>query len=421
MSITSYPELVRLSSTGNGNTVAIGGTNVDAFGRLRTASPFTLFDSQNRFGIDPQFDTSTTGSGATSHLANESSVQMSVTTASGDEVIRESKRVFPYQPGKSLLVMATFVFAAQQENLRQRVGYFGANDGVYFEQNGTDVRFVVRTSTSGSADDTRYVAQSSWNTDKLDGTGPSGYTLDVTTTPSAQILFMDFEWLGVGTVRCGFVIDGQFIVCHKFHNANTLDKVYMKTAILPLRYEITATGTLSSSADMKQICSTVISEGGYNQPRRELDAQRTTTLTGITNTLIPLVSIRLNASSLDAVVIPQGVKVFPLTAQDYKVQLVRNATLTGASYNTTTFDNVDFDTAATAMTGGDIIQVDYITNTVQAAGGIAAATGYNFANQLGRTIAGTSDVITIGIQTITATPTGSARASLMFYDLTNGA
>ena len=178
MSITSYPELVRLSSTGNGNTVAIGGTNVDAFGRLRTASPFTLFDSQNRFGIDPQFDTSTTGSGATSHLANESSVQMSVTTASGDEVIRESKRVFPYQPGKSLLVMATFVFAAQQDNLRQRVGYFGANDGVYFEQNGTDVRFVVRTSTSGSADDTRYVAQSSWNVDKLDGTGPSGYTLE---------------------------------------------------------------------------------------------------------------------------------------------------------------------------------------------------------------------------------------------------
>ena len=418
MSITSYPELVRLSSTGNGNTVAIGGTNVDAFGRLRTASPFTLFDSQNRFGIDPQFDTSTTGSGATSHLANESSVQMSVTTASGDEVIRESKRVFPYQPGKSLLVMATFVFAAQQENLRQRVGYFGANDGVYFEQNGTDVRFVVRTSTSGSADDTRYVAQSSWNTDKLDGTGPSGYTLDVTTTPSAQILFMDFEWLGVGTVRCGFVIDGQFIVCHKFHNANTLDKVYMKTAILPVRYEITATGTLSSSADMKQICSSVISEGGYQQVKA-LSWARMTTDTTVTTSFEPLVSIRLNSGSLDAVVLPAYYTVFPIPNNvDYEIALIKNATLTGASYNTATFDNVDFDVSATALTGGTIVLQNYTKGTNQSSGDAIVPTGYNFDLQLGRTIAGTSDVYTLAARTISGTD--DIIGCLAFWDLTNG-
>jgi len=418
VSITSYPELVRLSSTGNGNVVALGGTNVDAFGRLRTASPFTLFDSQNRFAIDPQFDTSTTGSGATSHLANESSVQMSVTTASGDEVIRESKRVFPYQPGKSLLVMATFVFAAQQENLRQRVGYFGANDGVYFEQNGTDVRFVVRTSTSGSADDTRYVAQSSWNTDKLDGTGPSGYTLDVTTTPSAQILFMDFEWLGVGTVRCGFVIDGQLIVCHKFHNANTLDKVYMKTAILPLRYEITATGTLSSSADMKQICSSVISEGGYQQVKA-LSWARMTAATTVTTSFEPLVSIRLNSGSLDAVVLPAYYTVFPIPNNvDYEIALLKNATLTGASYNTATFDNVDFDVSATALTGGTIVLQNYTKGTNQSSGDAIVPTGYNFDLQLGRTIAGTSDVYTLAARTISGTD--DIIGCLAFWDLTNG-
>jgi hypothetical protein len=419
MSITSYPNFVRLSSTGNGNTVAIGGTNVDAFGRLRTASPFTLFDSQNRFAIDPQFDTSTTGSGATSHLANESSVQMSVTTASGDEVIRESKRVFPYQPGKSLLVMATFVFAAQQENLRQRVGYFGANDGVYLEQNGTDVRFVVRTSTSGSADDTRYVAQSSWNIDKLDGTGPSGYTLDVTTTPSAQILFMDFEWLGVGTVRCGFVIDGQFIVCHKFHNANTLDKVYMKTAILPLRYEITATGTLSSSADMKQICSSVISEGGYQQVKA-LSWARMSTATTVTTSFEPLVSIRLNASSLDAVVLPAYYTVFPIPNNvDYEIALIKNPTLTGASYNTSTFNNVDLDVSATALTGGTIVLQNYTKGTNQSSGDAIVPTGYNFDLQLGRTIAGTSDVYTLAARTISGTD--DIIGCLAFWDLTDGA
>ena len=418
MSITSYPQLTHLSSTNGGNVVALGGTNVDAFGRLRTASPFTLFDSQNRFGIDPQFDTSTTGSGTTSHLANESSVQMSVTTASGDEVIRESKRVFPYQPGKSLLVMATFVFAAQQDNLRQHVGYFGANDGVYFEQNGTDVRFVVRTSTSGSADDTRYVAQSSWNVDKLDGTGPSGYTLDVTTTPSAQILFMDFEWLGVGTVRCGFVIDGQFIVCHKFHNANTLDKVYMKTAILPIRYEITATGTLSSSADMKQICSSVISEGGYQQVKA-LSWARMTAATTVTTSFEPLVSIRLNSGSLDAVVLPAYYTVFPIPNNvDYEIVLLKNATLTGASYNTATFDNVDFDVSATALTGGTIVLQNYTKGTNQSSGDAIVPTGYNFDLQLGRTIAGTSDVYTLAARTISGTD--DIIGCLAFWDLTNG-
>lgn len=417
MSITSYPNLVRLTSTGGGNLVSLGGTNVDAFGRLRTAQPFTLFDSQNRFGIDPQFDTSTTGSGSTSHLANESSVEMSVTTTSGDEVIRETKRVFPYQPGKSLLVMATFVFAAQQDSLRQRVGYFGANDGVYFEQNDTDVRFVVRTSTSGSADDTRYVAQSSWNVDKLDGTGPSGYTLDVTATPSAQILFIDFEWLGVGTVRCGFVIDGEFIVCHKFHNANSLDKVYMKTAILPIRYEITATGTLSSSAAMKQICSSVISEGGYQQVNA-LSWARMTAATTVTTSFEPLVSIRLNSGSLDAVVLPAYYTVFPIPNNvDYEIALIKNPTLTGASYNTATFDNVDFDVSATALTGGTIVLQNYTKGTNQSSGDAIVPTGYNFDLQIGRTIAGTSDVYTLAARTISGTD--DIIGCLAFWDLTS--
>lgn len=418
MTITSYPELVRLSSTNGGNVVTFGDSTTDAFGRLRVSQPITLFDSQNRFGIDGQFDTSTSGSATATYLSNESTVAMNVSTTSGDEVIRESKRVFPYQPGKSLLALMTFVMAAGQTNLRQRLGYFGTNDGVYLEQNGTDTRLVLRTSTSGSVDDTEYATQANWNVDKFDGTGPSGITLDLT---KAQILFFDIEWLGVGDVRCGFYVRGKPQVAHIFYNTNEKSKVYMKTAILPVRYEITATDTLDSAATLRQICSTVISEGGYTQIRRELDAQRTTTLTGISTTALPLVSIRLNSSSLDAVVIPQQVKVFPLTAQDYEVLLIRNATLTGASYDTSTFVNVDFDISATAMSGGDIMQVDYITNTVQSAGGISAATGYNFANQLGRTIAGVSDVLTLGIRTISPSPSGSARGSLMFYDLTNGA
>ena len=418
MSITSYPNLVRLSSTGGGNVVTFGDGTTDAFGRLRVSEPYTLFDSQNRFQIDPQFDTSTSGSATATHLSNESTVAMNVTTTSGDEVIRQTKRVFPYQPGKSLLALMTFVMAPTQTNLRQRVGYFGANDGLYLEQNDTDVRFVLRKSTSGSVDDTEYVTQANWNVDKFDGTGPSGITLDLT---KAQILFFDIEWLGVGDVRCGFYSQGKPVIAHIFQNENVKDKVYMKTAILPVRYEITATGALSSGATLRQICSTVASEGGYQQDVVELAAQRTTELTGIDLTTKPLISLRLNSGSLDAVVLPQILKVLPTTGQDYIITLVRNPTLTGASWNTSTFTNVDYDVSATAMTGGDVVQLDYITNTVQAGSGVDAPTGYKWSLQLGRTIGGTSDIVTIGIRTaVSGTPAGSALGSLIFYDLTNG-
>jgi len=418
VSITSYPELVRLSSTGGGNTVQFGDNTTDAFGRLRVSEPYTLFDSQNRFQIDPQFDTSTSGSATTTHLPNESTVAMNVTTTSGDEVIRQTKRVFPYQPGKSLLALMTFVMAPTQTNLRQRIGYFGANDGLYLEQNDTDVRFVLRKSTSGSVDDTEYVTQANWNVDKFDGTGPSGITLDLT---KSQILFFDIEWLGVGDVRCGFYSQGKPVIAHIFQNENVKDKVYMKTAILPVRYEITATGALSSGATLRQICSTVASEGGYQQDVVELAAQRTTELTSIGLTTKPLISLRLNSGSLDAVVLPQILKVLPTTGQDYIITLVRNATLTGASWNTSTFTNIDYDVTATAMTGGDVVQLDYITNTVQAGSGVDAPTGYKWSLQLGRTIGGTSDIMTIGIRTaVSGTPAGSALGSLIFYDLTNG-
>ena len=414
MSITSYPQKVSFSSTGN--TVSIGGTNLDAFGRLRVSQPYTLFDSQNRYAADPQFDTSTATGGAANYLSNEASVSMAVTTTSGSEVVRQTFRVFPYQPGKSLLMLATFKMDTAKANLRQRVGYFNTGNGVFLEKNGTGVpRFVVRTSTSGSASDARYVDQTSWNGDKLDGTGTSGITLDLTTT---QILFLDFEWLGVGSVRCGFVINGQFIVCHTFHNANAQTAVYMTTAILPVRYEITNTGTTASSSAMKQICSSVMSEGGYDNVSAEQVVRRTAILSTISTTFLPILSVRLNSSRLGAVILPNRVSVLPTTNQNYEIVLVKNATLTGASYVTGSFNNVDYDVTATAMTGGTIVQSDYVTSSAQGRATLTAPTGYNFDLQIGVSLASVSDVYTIGIRTVSGATSGDAFGALSFYDLT---
>jgi len=386
--------------------------NFDAFGRLRVSQPFTLFDSQNRYAADPSFDTALTGSGTSTFLTNESAVSLAVTTASGDKVIRQTKRYFPYQPGKSLLVLSTFVMAAAKTGLRQRVGYFDANNGVFLQRNGTELSLIIRTYTGGSADDTRKVVQSAWNGDKLDGSGASGITLDTT---KAQILFADFEWLGVGSVRVGFVIDGQYITAHTFDNANEVTSVYMQTATLPLRIEIENTAATASSSSMKQICSTVISEGGYEQTSIERVARRSTTLTGIGTSFVPLVSIRLASDSLGAVILPKQVRVLPIANGEYEIALVRNATLTGASYDTTTFASVDFDVTATAMSGGDIVLNEYATASNQAGAQAQNDLIYNFDMQLGATIAGTSDVYTVAVRVLSGT--GSAIGSLAFYDL----
>jgi len=304
-------------------------------------------------------------------------------------------------------------------NLTQSVGYFNDSNGVFFKRTGSTNSFVLRSSstpTPGTPSDIRTVNQSSWNGDKLDGTGASGFTLD----PSkAQILWMDFEWLGVGSVRCGFIIDGQYIVCHTFENANDVTSVYMTTAILPVRYEI-KTVTSAVAASMKSICCSVVSEGGFEQTSIDHVARRTTVLGTIGTTFLPLVSIRLASGRTGAVVLPNRVQVLPTTSQNYEVALIKNPTLTAASWSAVpTNSNVEFDVSATATTGGSIVQTDY--TTASASGGtpgLAAPTGYNFDLQLGASIAGVSDIYTIAIRTVSGATTGDAVGSLSFYDLT---
>ena len=393
-----------------------GSTAYDAFGRLRVSEPYTLFDSQNRYAVDNQFDTSTATGGTLTYLANEATASMNVTSTSGSEVVRQTFRTMTYQPGKGLLVLATFVMATAKTNLRQRCGYFGTQNGLFFQLNNTTKSFILRTYIGGSVDDTtRKVDQSAWNGDKLDGTGASGLTLDLT---KPQILWMDFEWLGVGNVRCGFIINGQYIVCHTYQNANvTGTSVYMTTAILPVRYEITNTGATSGSSSLKQICSSVISEGGLEPTSIDHVAQRATSLTSVGTTLLPLVSIRLASTALGAVVLPSSVKVIPTSADDFEIQLVKNATLTGASYSAVASDaNVEFDVAATAMTGGTICQIEYAASSNQGTSPLNPLSAFNWDYQLGASLAGTSDVYTIGVKTFSGT--GDIIGSLTFYDLT---
>jgi hypothetical protein len=303
--------------------------------------------------------------------------------------------------------------ASTSANLTQRVGYFNTQNGVFFQRTGTTNSFTLRSYVSGSVSDARNISQSAWNGDKLDGTGPSGITLDAT---KSQILWMDFEWLGVGSVRCGFIINGTYVVCHTFTNANEITSTYMTTAILPMRYEIVSTSAIA--ATLKQVCSSVMSEGGYNAQSANYTAARTTKRTGFSSTFIPLISIRLASGRLGAVVLLTKAQAFPTVTQNYEVVVLKNATLTGASWAATVSSNVEFDQTATALTGGVVVDQEYVSATSQNKSAARVDIGYNWDLQIGGSLAGISDIYTLAIRTLDSTPTGDAWGAMSFYDLT---
>jgi len=358
--------------------------NIDAFGRLRVSSPLTLFDSSHRYADNGLWSTSASTGGSVSFNSNQGLIDLNVNSTNGSEVIRETIKVFSYQPGKSLLILNTFVMNPSKLGLRQRVGYYGSQNGYYLELSGNTTSFVERSFVSGSIVNT-IITQSNWNVDKLDGTGESGITLDLT---KSQILFMDIEWLGVGTVRIGFIIDGNYYVCHKFNHANIITSTYITSATLPLRYEISNTSNTASSSQMKQICSSVISEGGYELRGSQqavgtpITAARTLTTAG---TYYPLVSLRLKTTRLDAVVISTALSLVGSSTGIYNWRLVSSGTTSGGSWvSAGTNSSVEYNLTATSYSGGRTLASGYFETTTQSNFSLNILKEALFTNQLER-------------------------------------
>lgn len=378
--VATYPGTTNISST-------------DAFGRGRVAEPYTLFDSAFIGADNGKFDTATTGGASTSFSSYASAFNMTVGTASGDQVIRQSYRVFPYQPGKALEVFNTFTMAAAQTNLRQRVGYFTAYNGIYLEQDGTTINLVIRQQTGASTYTEERVSQANWNGDPLDGSGPSGITLDLA---KSQIFYTAIEWLGVGSVFCGFIINGTYILAHQFNHANEATSTYMQSAQQSIRLEITNTGT-TTGATMQQICSSVISSGGYTPDATQNFAGRGMTyyIMGTAGTYYNLVSLRLGTDGLayNKVVYLDSLNVLTDSNQNMEWKAILNPTFSAAPTwaNVTTFTQST--TSNVTVTGGTVIGTGYVVNK----GEPVSLSGSDFKYQLGRTISSTSDILCIAV------------------------
>jgi len=383
--------------------------NSDAFGRTRVSNPLTLFDSSHRYRDNNLWESLIVGTGSTvGFVTTQGLINIGIGTTVGCSVIRETTKTFSYQPGKSLLVLNTFVMNSPKENLRQRVGYFGADNGIYVEVAGigsTSVGFVERSLSTGT--ETR-VPQTEWNIDKLDGTGVSGITLDIS---KAQIFWMDIEWLGLGTVRVGFVVDGKFVHAHSFHHANLIQSTYMTTASLPLRYEISNTGITTSSSLLKQVCSSVVSEGGYELRGLQQAVQTPITapidLPSPAGTFYPVLSIRLKSSPnrLDAIVILTALSLMGTgNGPQYNWQMRASATTSGGTWVSADPDSaVEYKIDGGTVSGGRVLASGFFSSANQSVGTVDILKEALFKFQLERNgLTGTPYELTLVVASDTA-------------------
>ena len=284
-------------------------SNQDGFDRLRISEPNALFQYDLSLGKLPfLMNEFLSATGATITFDTAISTIDLKLTGSGitGKAIRQSFEYVPYQPGKSKLIMFSGVLEAEHGGMTGvlcRIGSFDSNiektqvagngNGLFFELSGSSGKILNVVKRLNDSD--TKVAQTDWNYDKFDGTGPSGLTIN--DFSKAMIFAIDQEWLGSGRVRFGFVINGSFKLCHSFNHfgADSITVPYTKTGKLPIRYEISS--IQSQIATLRMLSSTVLSEGGYEPTGMSFSIGRTAgkTLTYATGlNPIPIISIRLN-------------------------------------------------------------------------------------------------------------------------------
>lgn len=258
-------------ASGNGgsivNTAIADGANLDAFSRLRTSEAETLFDVHCAYNNDSlKLEQINTGDGqapAYSTVSRLLTLQINAGAAGGESAVQSFQYV-PYQPGKSQFIAITGVLGAATAGAVKLFGYGDTNNGIFYEQNGTNGLLLrIRSNVTGVVQ-SEVALQAQWNIDPLNGAGPSGLTIN---PENSFILIIDLQYLGMGRVRCGFDIGGEIVYAHEFNHANLTATTYMASATLPIYAGITAAAGLAGPATAIFKCAQVASEGGFESGR----------------------------------------------------------------------------------------------------------------------------------------------------------
>jgi len=398
--------------------------STDPFGRLRVSAPYTLFNSQQRFGLDPSFFSTLVGTTGQSVTYNSttctSNLYVNVISPSYyGSVINETKYIMPCAPGNSILVLCSFIMnpkivSGGSALLTQRVGYYGNSNGVYFELS-DKMYIVLRLNGNNTA-----IASTAWNIDHLDGFGTSGVTLDIT---KPQIFWCDIENMGIGNIRCGFNINGQYLLAHIFQNVNT-NTTYLPTFSLPVRFEIF--GARGGTGSLTQMQSVVMSESlGYTQHLVTYSQSGAIAPTTISSTWIPVLGLQLASSRLDSYVQIKEVLFYSSAYTTYPLYwaLYYNVATTGTYSAHATSNNVVICTSVTVSSYSGAYQlasgiIQPGSNSPMGTGSLsplAISTINTVFSRIGRT--STSDTMLLAI----SSPNGSITSpTILTYNISWG-
>ena len=386
----------------------------DAFGKLRVANPYTLLDI--KFPSDttatPEYKKNnmlicTESNNATATFGSSKCIM--TTSIDGGYYITQSRKYCIYQPGKSLLFLASGIIkdSSNSGTYTARIGYFDDNNGLFFENSSGSLNVVIRNNAADTS-----IAQTNWNIDKFDGTGISGLTIDF---EKAQLFVIDFEWLSVGRIRFGFYLFGRIYYCHQITNINSLTAPYMLTPNLPIRHEIRLTSGVVVT--LTQICSSVISEGGYNPIGRPFSISNNISAISTSTSETPILALRGNLASASSSnnqyyhqqIVPSLISVFGTSNPDFIFRI--RLYLAPSSPTVSTWTAVDNNSISQYAIGGG--NITNITNTnILIDSGYANGKGsvvfqnldaiFNNLTQITSDINNNSDVFLITAQTLSS-------------------
>jgi len=335
------------------------------FGRLATAQPLNLWNATHVYAQNNKdYQYLTSGTASVAHDLVNSLVTL--TAPSSSRAVLQSRQYVPYQPGKLLQWFFTGILGAVASGSGSvRYGVFDeradksvtassfddTGNGHFFQVTSSGASVVERKMVSGVQTDT-VIAQAAWNGDPLDGTGASGFTLDTT---KAQIFLIQKEWLGVGEVQMGVVVQGVPVICHTFFHTNELaDGPYNTSGALPLRMEVDATTSLITLS-AKQICASATSIGGFEQNA----VLRRATVAGFNPTSTPTahLGVRLSENYNRVSLYPRGLSYTAAgwsTSEIILVEVYVGATHSGTPVWTVSGESpaMEISTTSGTLTGG---------------------------------------------------------------------
>jgi len=392
---------VNLVGSGEGSGVS---SSIDSKGRLKVQTQQTIFFNTFQYGKETDvWDESAVNGASAVFDTSFSQIRMEVTNQLGSKVIRQTRNVQRYTPGRTQSVAFAIRLDTPTTGIRRRFGMFDGNDGFFFEDCGTvdpdtgEPQYAcVIINSDGATPTVERIYRKDWNGDKLDGNGPSGFTAN----PQAQqLVMMDYEWYGAGQVSFMFVMNGLPRVIHTFNHGNRLQSPWAKTPFLPIRLEIENLTGAAGTHYLWQGSNSILAEGSVE--KLGIAESILTPLTGInmplSNTFYPVVSIRIKSTALTGIVIPTYFQAGTVDNTDIYFKLIRNATVNG-----TWVDHPD----PNAFTQYNYTSTGAITDGVELSAGIITAGGgaaqirvdTDTVYQIGRSNLGTvSDNLTLAI------------------------